>query len=148
MLLTRWTPRRELAGFQDEFNQLFEDLFARGSLRPDAQGNWIPPVDIHESEEGFAIQLDLPGVQPKDVKINLVGETLAVRGERRSERTEGEGGARRIERFTGFFERTFTLGAPMQADKIRATYRDGVLEIYLPKAEEARSREISIEVQK
>ena len=146
--LMRWTPNRGLASVQDEINQLFENFWTRGSMRPELQGPWLPPVDIAEDESGFTLRVDLPGVQQKDIKLNLVGDTFTIRGERRSQRDETNepGTLQRVERFSGVFERSFSLGAPVQADKVKASYRDGVLEIFVPKAEEARTREIQIEV--
>jgi HSP20 family protein len=91
------------------------------------------------------IKADLPGVSQKDVKVSLMGDTLVIRGERRSEKND-ETTPLRIERSYGMFERSFTLGAPVRSDQVKATYRDGVLEIHVPKAEEARLREIDIQV--
>ena len=88
---------------------------------------------------------DLPGVSQKDVKVSLVGDTLTIRGERRDERSEKSGTVLRVERNSGTFERSFTLGTAVRSDGVKATYRDGVLEIRVPKAEEARLREIEIQ---
>ena len=146
--ITRWAPRRDLLGFQDEINRLFDSFWTRGNLVPsEFQGTWLPPVDVEETESHFIVRMDLPGVDPKNIKINLLGDTLTVRGERHSEREEeGKGNLTRTERFTGMFERAFGLGAPVQADRVKANYRDGVLEIQIPKADEARTREITIDV--
>jgi HSP20 family protein len=90
---------------------------------------------------------DLPGVNAKDVKITVSGDTLSLRGERKREDKKTEGSLHRIERSYGSFERSFTLGAPVRADQVRAAYRDGVLEIRVPKADEARAREIEVQVE-
>src|SRR5688572_7772661 len=136
MALIRFTPNRELLSMQDEVNRLFDSVMGR-SARPDGNG-WLPPVDIQETDDGFTVRMDLPGVQPKDVKINMTGDTLSVRGERRCERDENNTAWQRTECAYGTFERVFTLGTPVDSNAVKATYRDGVLELRLPKAAEAK----------
>ena len=147
MNLTRWNanPTRDLLSLQDQVDRLFDGVFA-GTPRSQSRGNaalFVPPVDIEESEDAFLIRADLPGIPQKDVKVTLTGDTLTLRGERRHEVKHG---LHRSERVHGSFERSFTLGAPVQADRIEAMYRDGVLEIRVPKAEEAKVKEIPIRV--
>ena len=91
------------------------------------------------------MRADLPGLTQKDVTVSLIGDTLTIRGERKHEKSEKSGTALRIERNLGAFERSFTLGAAVRSDAVKATYRDGVLEIRVPKAEEAKPREIEIQ---
>src|SRR5687767_3193721 len=95
MALIRFTPNRELLSMQDEVNRLFDSVMGR-SARPDGNA-WLPPVDIQETDDGFTVRMDLPGVQPKDVKINMTGNTLSVRGERRCERDENNPAWQRTE---------------------------------------------------
>jgi HSP20 family protein len=114
----------------------------RGEL-PDA---FFPAVDIEEVGDEFILRADLPGVSQKDVKVSLMGETLTIRGERKQETSKADATAVRFERLYGTFERTFTLGVPVRNDKVRALYRDGVLEIHVPKAEEAKLKEIEVQV--
>ena len=92
------------------------------------------------------VRVDLPGVDQKDVKVSVVGDTLTIRGERKQDATQSEGNLHRVERVYGSFERTFTLGTSVRNDAVRATYRGGVLEVHVPKAEEAQAREIEIQV--
>jgi HSP20 family protein len=146
MSLIRWTdPRRDMVGFHDEVNRLFESL--AGITRPYTQfegtGSFLPPVDVEENAEDFVLRADLPGMSQKEIKVHVTGDNITIRGERKLERKEG---LHRVERVRGTFERTFTLGAPVRSDKIQATYRDGVLEVRIPKAEEARVREIEVQV--
>ena len=148
MTLMRWSPTGDLLGMQDEMNRLFASLAGRRALRAVGDGAWLPATDVQETDGAYTLKLDLPGVPLKDVKVTLIGDTLTVRGERRSEREQGDDGFHRVERVSGAFERSFTLGAPVDSGKVKATYRDGVLEIQVPKAEEARAHEISIEVAK
>jgi len=143
--LMRWNPllstRRDL--FRNDFDQLFDSLVS-GSGLPNSQ--FAPPSDIHETAEAYVIRMDLPGVAQKDVKVTILGDTLAIRGERKLEQVHEKENVHYRERRSGSFERTFTLAAPVRADQVRATYRDGVLEVSVPKAEEAKTREIEIQV--
>jgi HSP20 family protein len=149
MTLMRWSPtwtsRRDVFGIQDEVNRLFDTFYGRSQTRTDGMA-FTPTVDIEETAEEFVVRADLPGVPQKDVKVSLMGDTLTVRGERKYETHENESTVHRVERVYGTFERSFTLGAPVRNDKVKATYRDGVLEIRVPKAEEARLKEIEIQV--
>jgi HSP20 family protein len=146
--IVRWSPSRDLIGIHDEVNRLF-DSWLRGSapLLPAENGwSWVPPVDIRETAEGFSIRMDLPGVDGKDLKLSVHGDVLTVRGERRAEAEEKDVNWHRAERYHGSFERQFQLGAAIQGDKVQAVYKDGVLEIRLPKAESAKPKDIPVEV--
>ena len=145
MRLTRWAPARtgrELATIHDEFDRMLEDFFGSSSVSKDLAPMFAPPADIHETPEEFVLKMDVPGVASKDVKVSLTGDTLVIRGERKDEKTDGT--RHRIERVYGSFERSFQLGSRVRADQIKATYRDGVLEVHVPKAEEAKVREIEV----
>lgn len=148
MSLIRWTPRRSeqsLSPFDTDVNRIFEGFLAPVSLRPDS-ASLTPPVDVEETPDAYVFHADLPGVNAKDVKITVNGDTLTVRGERKREEHKAEGSLYRTERLYGAFERTFTLGTPVRPDQVKAAYRDGVLEIRVPKADEARAREIEVQV--
>ena len=136
--LIRWNSRPVL--FRDDVDNLFD------SLSREWASAFTPAVDIEESKDELVLQFDIPGIDPKDVKLNLIGDTLTIRGERK-ERARESRNMHRVERAYGTFERSFTLGMPVQSDQVRATYRDGVLEVRVPKAEEAKVREIDIQVQ-
>ena len=148
MTLVRWTPgyrpARDLIGMQDDVNHFIHSFFG-GDARWTDRAPFAPVVDIAETPEEFVIHADLPGVAQKDVKVGLLGDVLTLRGERQEENQENTGTVLRVERATGAFERSFRLGAPVRSDGVKATYRDGVLEVRVPKAEEARQREIPIQ---
>jgi len=150
MAITRWSaafPRtRNLVGIQDEVNRLFDSFYSSWPQRAGNGAGFSPAVDIQESPEEFILWADLPGLSQKDVKVSLMGDTLTIRGERRQEEVQQEGSMHRTERLYGSFERSFTLGTPVRNDKVKATFRDGVLEVRVPKAEEARLREIEVQV--
>ena len=148
MTLIRWTPTRNagLLDLRSEMDRLF-DNFVGTRPAPAQHADFIsPPVDIEETPEAFVLRADLPGVSQKDVKVSFTGDTLVLRGERKRESEKHEGSLHRTERVYGAFERTFTLTSPVRGDQIKATYRDGVLEIRVPKAEEAKVREIEVQV--
>lgn len=149
MKLVRWSPMglhptRDLARMREDMDH-FLNSFVAGAPAGDARAAWAPAVELEETAESFVVRLDLPGVSQNDVKVQLTGDTLSIRGERRNERTEKDGNLLRTERRYGAFERTFTLAAPVHGDQVRATFKDGVLEVRIPKAEEARVREIPVQ---
>src|SRR2546428_7996489 len=151
MAITRWsaaplTSVRDLFGIQDEVDRLFDGFFTRSPLRSDLAPVFTPSVDIEETGDEFVIRMDLPGVPQKDVKVSLMGDTLTIRGERKQETDRKDGNMHRAERVHGPFARSFQLGAPVRNDKVKAQYRDGVLEVHVPKAEEAKLREIEVQV--
>jgi HSP20 family protein len=151
MTITRWnpvtlSPVRDLFSTRDEFNRLLDTFFTGSPVRGDLAPAFTPAVDIEETAEEFIFKADLPGMSQKDVKVNLMGDTLTIRGERKQESEHKEGGMHRTERIYGAFERTFRLGTPVRSDQVKAQYRDGVLEVHVPKAEEAKLREVEVQV--
>lgn len=150
MAMIRWSPMltrsRDLAGFRDEFDRMFDSFFRDSMGRTDLEPVFVPPVDIEETSDAFVLRADLPGASQKDVKVSILGDTLTIRGERRHEETKDQGHLHRTERSFGAFERSFTLGSAVRNDQIKASFKDGVLEVRVPKAEEARMREIEVQV--
>lgn len=151
MTLIRWSPMlssssRDLSTIHDEVNRLFDGFLSRGAFSVDRAAVFAPAVDVEETPDEFVVRADLPGVSQKDVKVNLLGETLTVRGERKQQQEGKDRNYHRVERSHGVFERSFTFRAPVRNEGVRAQYRDGVLEIHVPKAEEARVREVEIQV--
>jgi HSP20 family protein len=143
----RWSPffsnSRKLDRWGTDLDRLFDGLvLGDGS----AATRFSPATDIQETDEAFVVRLDLPGVAQKDVKVSLLGDELTIHGERKQEETRKDGKAEYRERVFGSFQRKFTLSAPVQADQVKATFKDGVLEVHVPKAPQARSREIEIQV--
>jgi len=151
MTLIRWSPMlsspsRDLTSIHDEVNRLFDGFLSRGGYSGERASVFAPAVDVEETPEEFVVRADLPGVAQKDVKVNLLGDTLTVRGERKQQQETKGRNYHRAERSHGVFERSFTFGAPVRNDGVRAQYRDGVLEIHVPKAEEAKVREVEVQV--
>lgn len=150
MKTIRWSPRwagpwPTLADLQTDSTRWFEPANALGA-RSSARGNFEAPVDLEETADAYILRADLPGVAPKDVKVSVSGETLVIRGQRHLESNEAREGFRHVERGSGAFERTVTFHAPVSGEEVQALVRDGVLEVRVPKAERARTREIDVQV--
>ena len=153
-MLARWEPfgglrRRggnlfsELNDIQREMNRLFDDFFGERQSGL-AEGAWMPAVDVSENEATMIVRAELPGMKQEDIELNLQENVLTLTGEKKKETKEDQENFHRIERSYGSFSRTFTLPANVKQEEIKATFKDGVLEISLPKAEEAKAKKIAI----
>lgn len=142
----RWEPSRSVSDIQSEMNRLFDSFFGRPLAAATAERVWMPLVDVYETKDDLVVTFELPGVREKEVGVSITGDVLTIRGERRFERDAKEDSLHRLERVYGKFERSIPLPVPVQTDKVKATYRDGVLEIRLPKVEEVKPKQIKIEV--
>lgn len=144
--LTRWTPASEL--FRDRFGRLFDQAFADfrnlETGEDVASRNWMPAVDISETDDALVLYAELPGMTKDDVDITLENNLLSIRGERKFEKEAKKENFHRIERTYGSFSRSFTLPSNVRSDEVKATFKDGLLHIEIPKAEEAKPRKISI----
>lgn len=148
-MLTSFEPFRDLATLQDRIDRLFgEDLERlRPWTREAIEGTaWSPAVDIVETENDIVLRADLPGVDPKDVDIQVENGTLTLKGERKFESDVKEDDYRRVERVYGSFLRSFALPPTVDAEKVKAEYRNGVLELKLPKRPEAKPKQIKVAV--
>lgn len=141
MAVTRWNPvRDEMTRFMDEFlGRRFES---------EGPTVWQPRVDIEETDDHYVVRSELPGMKLEDIKITVEDNQLTIRGEKRREEEKKGTTYHRVERVYGTFERSFTLGHLVNSDRIEAFYRDGVLQVSIPKAEQAKAREIAIKVEK
>lgn len=140
---------RELMTLQDRMNRLFEDSIPRTpATREDNlfAGSWAPAVDIYETENEIVLKADLPDIDPKDVDIRVEDNILYLKGERKFEKETKEENFHRIERNYGSFARSFSLPHTVAADKIVASYKDGVLHVKMPKREETKPKQIKINV--
>ena len=143
--IVRFDPFEDLGRLQREMNRLFEESQPRDLPRKNgAPSLWAPQVDIHEDENVITVKADLPGVKLEDIDIQLTNDTLTVTGERRFQDEERKSGYVRVERAYGSFKRTFTLGVPVDADKIKASFKDGVLTISLPKSDEIKPKKVQV----
>jgi HSP20 family protein len=148
MAIVRWEPFRDL---QDRMNRMFDESF-RGIPRSPGEedwalgGSWAPAVDIYEHEGNIVLKAEVPGVDPKDVDVRVENNTLTLQGIRKFDNDVKKENYHRVERTYGSFTRSFTLPNVVDTDKIKAEYRDGVLRLILPKREEAKPKQISIDV--
>jgi HSP20 family protein len=146
--MVRFEPFRELAQMQDRINRIFGDAYTRRYDDDVMQrGEWIPPVDIHEtSAQEIVLRAELPGVAKEDIDLRVENNTLTLKGTRKREADVKEDQYHRVERSYGSFIRSFSLPSRIDTEKVRAEFKDGVLSITLPVKEEAKPRQISVAV--
>ena len=148
--VVRWEPFNEMVSLRDAVNRLFEDSF----IRPDAWpmpfdgGSLSVPTDMIETKDNVIVKVSAPGVKPEDIDISVVGDTLTIKGETKSEEQSEEGSYIRKERRFGAFQRTLSLPASVASDRARAEFENGVLTLTLPKAEEAKPKSIRVTMRK
>lgn len=150
--MTRWNREfptfRGLQSLQYDMNRIFDEFF-RGDILADNNffsRDWNPAVDIVENTDNYILKAELPGMSKDDVKITLENNILTIRGEKKNEYEKKEGNYHRVERSYGSFERSFTIPGTIKANDIDAQYKDGVLSLTLPKAEEAKPKMIDVKV--
>ena len=146
MTLVKWTPFREMLTLQDRMNRLFNGSeFRPGHWDDDlAMTNWHPVVDIYDSDDKIVIKAELPGMDKKDISIDLKDRVLTLKGERSLENEVKEDRYYRKERTFGKFERSFTLPMGLDSEKIKADYKDGLLKIEVNKPEKENPKQITI----
>ena len=150
--LVPWFPRRkgqygDLLSITDELDRFFNEGW-RGLTEKDflPERAWSPAVDLYETDENLMVKAELPGLDKKDIKLTLSDGLLTISGEKKHEKETKRKNYRRLESSYGSFQRVIEIPVPVQADKVKADYKRGVLEITLPKAEEAKSKAIQIDV--
>ena len=143
MALVRWDPANDLAGMEiDRLQRMFNDFYGGGISR-----TWIPPVDIFENDNHeVVIKAELPEVKREDISVTFENNVLTLKGERNTEHVSKQERFQRAERHYGSFSRSFTLPATVDATRIAASYKDGVLTITLPRREESKPKQISVNV--
>lgn len=144
MTLLRWNPLNEMSLLQNQMNRLFDSALHGWPGEVNGTTQWAPAADICETQDELTVTLDLPGIDPKMVDIRVENNVLTIRGERQFDETKNNDNFHRIERSYGAFARSFTLPTFVDADKIRAGCKNGVLNITLPKAEAAKPKRIQI----
>lgn len=143
LTVSRWEPFRDMLTIQNRLNRLLGDSI-QAYNGPEGVGSWVPPVDVVEEPDRLLFRAEIPGVSREDIDIKVENGTLILRGEKKMvPEAEGET-AHRIERYYGSFTRSFALPATIDTEKIQARYKDGVLELVLPKADVAKPRKIQI----
>lgn len=144
-MLIRWNAVDELNKMENFMRNLFEaSREGSGERSPLSRPAWVPPVDAWETENDFRLVFDIPGVKKEDINIEVEGDQLTIKGSRT---VNGEVEYLRKERVFGDFYRSFTLQTPVESDKIKASYKAGVLEVVLPKKEEVKPKQIQIQIE-
>lgn len=152
MTLTRWqkpdsswSPFRQLTSLRDEIDRLFEaPLSSLTELSQPFSGGWAPAVDLYEDRDNYLVKMELPGMKKEEIDISLHDGVLSISGERKEEDKHEDAETYRSERFFGRFQRSITLPALVDGAKVNAGYRDGILTVTLPKSEEAKPKQITI----
>jgi len=145
--MNRWEqPFRGATTLQEQFNRVFGDVVGRtaeeSNLTP-----WAPAVDIYETEHELVVKADLPDMNPQDLDIRVENNILTIRGERKFEKKVNEEDYLRVERAYGSFSRSFSLASSVKTDAIKADYQNGVLTLSIPKREEAKPKQIKVNVE-
>jgi HSP20 family protein len=141
--LNRWEPFRT-AGLESEVSRMLTDLFGRS--QESNLTSWAPAVDIYENEHELVVKADLPDVKPEELDIRVENNILTIRGERKFEKKVDEKNYLRVERSYGSFARSFSLATTVNSEAIKADYKDGVLTLTIPKREEAKPKQIKVNV--
>lgn len=145
--MSHYTSDRDVKNLQVQLNRLFEPFarFAAGADEDLVSGTWVPPVDVAETQDRILVRAEVPGMKQEDISIEFENGLLTIKGDRKLEKSEGVTW-HRVERIYGNFSRSFTLPRSVDPEKISASYRDGILEVEVPKREEAKPKHIKIAV--
>ena len=144
--LTRFEPFRGVTTLQDQINRLFNEAFDRASDEANLT-TWAPAVDIYETEHELVVKADIPEIKPEELDIRVENNILTIRGERKFEKKVSENNYLRVERSYGSFSRSFSLANTVNAEAIKADYKNGVLTLSIPKREEAKPKQIKVNVE-
>jgi HSP20 family protein len=142
--LSKWEPFRDLLSLRTDMDRLFKSFFA--DYPEDRDGFWAPVIDIEENGSNLVVKAELPGMKKEDIKVAVRDNILTVSGERSHENETKNKTFHRIERSYGKFSRVITLPADVDSNKVKASYKDGILSITLPKPESAKPKQIDVEI--
>ena len=148
MTIERWNPAPEMVSLRDAMNSLFQESFVQpnGARSERGAATSTLPLDITEGENDFVVTASLPGIKPEDVQTTVLGDTLTIRGESKADAEQKGQNWLVRERRSGSFQRSVSLGTPINADKASAQFEHGVLTLTLPKSEQARPKQIKLNV--
>ena len=146
MAIVRWDPFRDLMTLQERMNEMFDRTLRRRGDEEEglAPRAWAPAVDIYETDEKMVIKVELPGLKKEDIDIEVRDSTLTLKGERKFEKEIKRESYHRVERAYGSFQRSFTLPSTVKQEAIEASFKEGILEISLPKAEAVKPKKLAI----
>jgi HSP20 family protein len=144
--LSTWPGFGRLTDIRDEIDRLFESPLTEWAHTSNLLSGWTPALDLYEDKDNLFVKMELPGMKREDIDVSLHEGSLSVSGERKSEQKHEDADTYRAERFLGRFQRTVTLPTQVAADKVKAEYKDGILTVTLPKTEEAKPKQINVNV--
>lgn len=149
MAIVRWDPFRDVAALQDRINRIFSESFGRSRDLDDEVGlyDWRPTVDIYETTEGITLKVELPGINKEDVSVEVKDNVLTLRGERLLDPEVKDENYYRKERIFGKFQRSFSLQEPIKPNLIKASFKDGVLTIEVPRPEEEKPKQVTVNIE-
>ncbi|SRR5258706_3521717 len=141
----RWDPFHQLSNLRDQLDRFFESPFPALSegMQPFMSG-WSPALDLYDDKDNLVVKAEIPGIKKEEIEISLHDGVLTLSGERREEKNHEGSDIHRSERFVGRFQRTLTLPAQVDVDKVKATYQDGILKVTLPKSPTAKPKQIQV----
>src|ERR1700712_2732635 len=140
--ISRWDPFQDVLSLREAMNQLVEESFIRPTTRN--RNNYLPAVDLSETQEGYVVEAALPGLKPEDLEVTVKNNMLTIKGEIHKETEDKQRTYHRVERSFGSFQRTIGLPSTVKADAIQASLDNGILRLEIPKAEEVNPRKISV----
>ena len=147
MALIRWTPLRSMMSFRDEMDRMLDDFYGRMSPSGESyEGDWLPAMDMRENDGEVLVSLELPGMSKSDIKVSVKNDVLSITGEKKAEKADEKENVHRVERTYGYFKRSVALPVEVDSGKVKASFKDGVLKVTLPKVEAKKPKEIPIQV--
>lgn len=144
-VLNQWPTLGRLTDIREELDRLFESPWTELARTSQLLSGWTPALDLHEDKDNFVVKAELPGMKKEDIDISLHDGSLSISGERKSEEKFADAEVYRSERFVGRFQRTIALPSAVANDQVKAQYKDGILTVTLPKTEEAKPKQISVQ---
>ncbi len=142
--LNKWEPFRDMLSLRADMDRLFKAFF--GGIPEEKEGFWTPVVDIEEDNDNIIVRAELPGMKKDEIRVSVHGSVLSVSGERKQESETKDKTFHRIERYYGKFIRNISLPSEVEANNVKASYKDGVLSITLPKPESKKPKKIEVEI--
>ena len=148
MAIVRWDPFRDVEVLQDRINRIFNESFGRSRNLDDevSLSDWRPPVDIYETAGGIVLKVELPGINKDDVSVEVKDNVLTLKGERLLDPEIKDEHYYRKERSFGKFNRSFSLQEPLKPDLIKASFKNGVLTVEIPRSEEEKSKQVTVDI--
>ena len=143
MAIVRWSPFRDMMRLRSDMNRIFDEMVNERDVEG---GVWLPLLDLSETEDNITVKVDVPGVEKDDITLSINNNVLIIKGEKKLEKESGGENFHRIERIYGNFYRSIELPVLVQSDKVSASFKNGVLEITLPKTAEVKPKEIPIDL--